>query len=614
MSRKRSDSSKTLRQQLVKDYVVVPAVSPIIDVSRYVAIAKIAQEEARKSAKRQEYSRAYVDYRKFMDLAMKIAKHPSYPSRADVQQWYRAETSATFNELEDVVAAMDEIQDKILEAYIDRQLMAALDGDFGDDFSPTPSSQSSPSAPTLPAVYNYSAPALPHPEAEGEDPFSVFTRATSASVLATAPPPPEALEEDEEAKRKRRQERIRAAFFVPNYEGETLDSVENASPETSTSIYPPVESLSLAPVSTMRSTPAPLSSTSSSGAISPSSTVVGRLKPVAHTLSREEALLLSALTAYARGTVPPSGPLTFQTQQWLRQFRVPFPAITDLEFIIGDTSTMPVTVQGPPGLVYYRLPNSQKIQTRFSCHQDDFHASFVPLLTPTLTEVLATSLPILDSLVISPTVCESNRCFFLHLGIATGIHPYLLQVYFRAMAFCLIEESKQRGESSPWYLDIVQSVRDYAGFVDAQVLAFIWPRELDRFKLCFLSGSRESPVISVFNPPQGTHISPTATTEVLIYCNGSHFSLLRPRRTSTTGAGGGDAAFQVIDALCAEAKRLGRSVQQFTAFDLLIEEEQARGPASVSLRDVQQRVREKYGQSVWETADQLVKLCSSPSS
>ena len=28
---------------------------------------------------------------------------------------------------------------------------------------------------------------------------------------------------------------------------------------------------------------------------------------------------------------------------------------------------------------------------------------------------------------------ETNRCFFLHLGVACGIHPFALQCYFRHM-------------------------------------------------------------------------------------------------------------------------------------------------------------------------------------
>lgn len=55
--------------------------------------------------------------------------------------------------------------------------------------------------------------------------------------------------------------------------------------------------------------------------------------------------------------------------------------------------------------------------------QDDFHVSFLPFM-PFLTLELQ-----MDKCAI-----ETNRCFFLHLGVAVGVHPYLLQTAFRFFA------------------------------------------------------------------------------------------------------------------------------------------------------------------------------------
>jgi hypothetical protein len=35
---------------------------------------------------------------------------------------------------------------------------------------------------------------------------------------------------------------------------------------------------------------------------------------------------------------------------------------------------------------------------------------------------------------------EMNRCFFIHVGIAIGIHPFLLQIAFRELAKHLAAE------------------------------------------------------------------------------------------------------------------------------------------------------------------------------
>lgn len=59
----------------------------------------------------------------------------------------------------------------------------------------------------------------------------------------------------------------------------------------------------------------------------------------------------------------------------------------------------------------------------------DFFVSF---------ESFMTYLP--PDLQISRSVVETNRCFFIHLGVATGFHPYLLQGFFRWAAGKMLQE------------------------------------------------------------------------------------------------------------------------------------------------------------------------------
>ena len=71
----------------------------------------------------------------------------------------------------------------------------------------------------------------------------------------------------------------------------------------------------------------------------------------------------------------------------------------------------------------------------------------------------------------------------------------------------------------------MSSVIEYAGFVDANSLKFIWPTEFAPFRMCLISGRLTCPIFSVFcqepAPPGGYR-------DVYIRCDGSHFTLLRP--------------------------------------------------------------------------------------
>lgn len=67
---------------------------------------------------------------------------------------------------------------------------------------------------------------------------------------------------------------------------------------------------------------------------------------------------------------------------------------------------------------------------------------------------------------------------------------------------------------------------EYAGFVDANALSFIWPLEFSGIRICIISGRLNSPIFSVFYQEP---ISPSDTyKDVYIRCDGNHFTLLRP--------------------------------------------------------------------------------------
>lgn len=66
--------------------------------------------------------------------------------------------------------------------------------------------------------------------------------------------------------------------------------------------------------------------------------------------------------------------------------------------------------------------------------QDDFHVSFGGFLE---------HLPV--ELQMSRSAVETNRCFFLHLGIATAVHPFVLQTAFRYYASEALNQPGQCG-------------------------------------------------------------------------------------------------------------------------------------------------------------------------
>ncbi|CAE7471823.1 unnamed protein product, partial [Symbiodinium microadriaticum] len=117
----------------------------------------------------------------------------------------------------------------------------------------------------------------------------------------------------------------------------------------------------------------------------------------------------------------------------------------------------------------------------------DFHVSFLSFLTGMDPSILEAR----------PAV-ESNRCFFIHMGMAFGLHPFALQLYFRRAAASRMSK-QQRGlvERDDLELDILQSCLQYAGFVDANCLMYIWPREFHNARICLISGST-NPIFTTF--------------------------------------------------------------------------------------------------------------------
>ncbi len=89
-----------------------------------------------------------------------------------------------------------------------------------------------------------------------------------------------------------------------------------------------------------------------------------------------------------------------------------------------------ISTPSPQPAVSFKELKIRDASFQFKC--EDYGVSYLPFLS---------YLP--DDLRNSKSVIETNRCFFLHLGIATSTHPFLLQTAIRCIAFIINKKLKE---------------------------------------------------------------------------------------------------------------------------------------------------------------------------
>lgn len=133
----------------------------------------------------------------------------------------------------------------------------------------------------------------------------------------------------------------------------------------------------------------------------------------------------------------------------------------------------------------------------------------------------------------SACVQETNRCFFLHLGVGIGLHPIAFEIAYRKQATQLLN----RIDDDDLNVLASQSVLDRDEFVDCMALASLWPREFDEFQILIVNLDRDG----TFNAHQGfTHIrAPTSQfvdprtgdwkgRDIVLTLQSGHFTFLVP--------------------------------------------------------------------------------------
>jgi hypothetical protein len=92
-----------------------------------------------------------------------------------------------------------------------------------------------------------------------------------------------------------------------------------------------------------------------------------------------------------------------------------------------------------------------------------------------------------ETLLRTSAMCETNRCFFIHLGVALGIHPIAIQAIFRDYSDVLLtriglalsqktSEDDQRLDAVTLTVESLQSVLKHNDLIDAPVLSALWPQ------------------------------------------------------------------------------------------------------------------------------------------
>ena len=164
--------------------------------------------------------------------------------------------------------------------------------------------------------------------------------------------------------------------------------------------------------------------------------------------------------------------------------------------------------------------DGKSVKLRQMDHGTSFSSGSLPrLISPALSE--------------SEGLHEPNRCFYIHLGLATQIHPILLATAFRLRAALLWDQPCpdpcRRTDIHPALIPGQQ--------VHADMLEHIWPIELNSFCIVIIRGSLTKPHFERFWPAycqpvdfrtslQPPHNLPPLRVHLRLHNN--HFTLLLP--------------------------------------------------------------------------------------
>eukprot|EP00607_Mallomonas_marina_P005836 CAMPEP_0182438736 /NCGR_PEP_ID=MMETSP1167-20130531/85986_1 /TAXON_ID=2988 /ORGANISM="Mallomonas Sp, Strain CCMP3275" /LENGTH=154 /DNA_ID=CAMNT_0024632235 /DNA_START=1214 /DNA_END=1678 /DNA_ORIENTATION=- len=124
-----------------------------------------------------------------------------------------------------------------------------------------------------------------------------------------------------------------------------------------------------------------------------------------------------------------------------------------------------------------------------------------------------------------------------------NIHPFALQVACRQLASTLL----QTKHTDPFVTELLPSILQYAGFVDANALSYLWFEEFRSSRICVISGSAQEPIFTVLSQEGENREN---LRDVILHCDGCHFTLLRPLWETQKGL----SSFSVLPELLSAAR------------------------------------------------------------
>jgi hypothetical protein len=164
----------------------------------------------------------------------------------------------------------------------------------------------------------------------------------------------------------------------------------------------------------------------------------------------------------------------------------------------------------------------------FAFEQLDYGISYKPFWD---------SIHLQDALLSSVNATESNRCFFLHLGMKTETHPFALQYAFRQRAakilICCSHDmpSDELSTLKELYLPPLTDVcskPEFSSMVDANILLACWPLEWKNFRI--IIWNKNAKKWSIYEPfPDDDNL------EIILRFSSNHFTLLRYKYGSVNG-------------------------------------------------------------------------------
>ena len=135
-SQQRSNSSLLFREQLKREYVILPDVLTSIPIDVYLRFADSLCDDGKHSFEQHDLSRAYVQKQKFVTFVLyKLPCHPDWNSKKHTKAALLRTANASLQELEDIVTSMDANEDRCRDEANKLLLIDEFDGFESDDIN-----------------------------------------------------------------------------------------------------------------------------------------------------------------------------------------------------------------------------------------------------------------------------------------------------------------------------------------------------------------------------------------------------------------------------------------------------------------------------------------------